>query len=221
MTALSSAAVDHTAAAPSWSWPLSSAKYDRSGALTDLEQSSLEELGWDLRRWPDRWQDPDQAQWPAIHRLVRPLAAAQAHLDVAEGAFHRRSSDDAVALLLRGCATQRRSFWVWDSSAWAEVLGTSRISYQKAYPGWADSSARSYAIAAAYLFGFSDFDLLGNVGRTAVARKVFGQVRVDEAIGQVTAVLHGWGQRSPQVTARTVGLISHAMLLNHSPAWPP
>ena len=217
MTALSSAAVNLTAAAPAWTWPISPAKYDSSAALTGLELSALEELGWGLRQWPDRWQDPHQAQWRAIHRLVQPLAAAREHLDVADNVFHRRSAVDAVALLLRGCATQRRSFWAWDASAWADVLGTSGKAYRRAYPGWADSSARSYAIAMAYLFGFADLQLLGNVGRTAVARKVFGQARVDEAIDQVTAVLHGWGQRSPQVTARTVGLLSHSMLLNRSP----
>jgi hypothetical protein len=58
------------------------------------------------------------------------------------------------------------------------VLGTSRKAYQSMYPRWADSSARSYAIGLAYLFGFDALQLLGNLGRGAVARKVFGQARV-------------------------------------------
>ncbi|GAA5103790.1 site-specific integrase [Haloechinothrix salitolerans] len=67
----------------------------------------------------------------------------------------------------------------------------------------------------AYLFGFTDLQLLGNLGRGA--RKVFGEALVDHAVAQVTSVLHGWGQRSPQVTARTASLVCHAMLLNRSP----
>ena len=67
------------------------------------------------------------------------------------------------------------------------------------------------------MFGFTELHLLGNVGRGAVARKVFGQAAVDQAVEQVTSVLHGWGQRSPQVTVRTASLVCHALLLNRSP----
>ncbi|MCC3328343.1 tyrosine-type recombinase/integrase [Nocardia abscessus] len=76
---------------------------------------------------------------------------------------------------------------------------------------------RSYAIALAYLFGFTELNLLGNVGRGAVARKVFGEAIIDQAVERVTSVLHGWGQRSPQVTVRTASLVCHALLLNRSP----
>jgi hypothetical protein len=56
--------------------------------------------------------------------------------------------------------------------------------FQSRYPGWADSSARTYAIALAYAFGFTELNLLGNVGRAAVARKVFASARVNDAIGR-------------------------------------
>jgi hypothetical protein len=36
-------------------------------------------------------------------------------------------------------------------------------------------------------------------------------------VGQVTSVLYGWGQRSPQVTRRTASLVCHALLLNRNP----
>jgi hypothetical protein len=195
VTALSSAAVTTTAAAPAWVWPIDPAQYDRSPALTISEQAALDHFGWGVRQWPESWRDPDQAPWPALHRLVLPLAAAREYLDVADNVFHRRSATDAVALLLRGCAMHRRSFWSWDEPTWASVLGTSGKAYQATYPRWSDTSARSYAIALAYLFGFTDLHMLGNVGRSAVARKVFGKATVDHAVGQVTSVLHGWGQR--------------------------
>jgi integrase len=213
-----SQAVARQAAAPARPWSLERGGYDRSAALTTAEQDALEALGWELRRWPHRWRDPAQGDWPALHRLVLLLATARDRLEVPEGNdFQRRSAADAVALVLHGCAARRTSFWAWDAAAWAEILGPSRKAFQGRYPGWADSSARTYAIALACLFGFTELNLLGNVGRAAVARKVFGSARVADAVGQVTSVLHGWGHRSPQVTVRTESLVCHALLLNRSP----
>jgi integrase len=213
-----SQAAARQAAAPAWPWSLEAAGYDRSAALTTAEQNALEALGWELRRWPHRWRDPGQGDWPTLRRLVLPLATAKDCLEVPEeNDFQRRSAADAVALVLRGCATRRTGFWAWDAAAWAEILGPSRKAFQYQYPGWADSSARTYAIASAYLLGFTELNLLGNVGRAAVARKVFGSARVNDAAGQITSVLRGWGHRSPQVTVRTESLVCHALLLNRSP----
>jgi integrase len=149
-----------------------------------------------------------------------PLVQARECLEVAGDWFHQRSAADAVAVLLRGCAVVGTSFWAWDAVTWSGVLGTSGQAFLATYPRWADTSARSCAIALAYLFGFTELHVLGNVGRGAIARKVFGKDIVDQAVGQVTSVLHGWGQRSPQVTARTASLICHALLLNRSPSLP-
>lgn len=218
MITLSSAAVSTTAAVPTWPGPVWPARYDRSPTLTTAEQAALNHLGWDVRRWRERWRDPDLPQWQAIHRLALPLAEASERLNVADDWFQRHSASDAVALLLRACATHRTSYWAWDATTWASVLGTSGKAYLAAYPRWADTSARSYAIALAYLFGFTELHLLGNVGRGAVARKVFGTAVVDQAVDQVTSVLHSWGQRSPQVALRTKSLVCHALLLNRSPS---
>ena len=215
MTSESSAAV--TAAAPAWSWPVRAAQFDRSATLSIAERAALDTLGWDVRRWPEHWKDSRLRRWQAVHRLVLPLAQAVESLEVVDDWFHHRSARDAVAVILRGCATVGASFWAWDAATWAGVLGISGKAFLTTYPRWAHTSARSYAIALAYLFGFTELHLLGNVGRGAVARKVFGQAAVDQAVEQVTSVLHGWGQRSPQVTVRTASLVCHALLLNRSP----
>jgi integrase len=212
-----SAAVTGPAAARGWCWPVHAAQFDRSVALSVGERAALKTLGWDVRCWPERWQDPGQPQWPALHRLMLPLVRAVESLEVVDDWFHRRSARDAVAVLLQGCAIHGASFRAWDAPAWADVLGTSGNVFLTTYPRWARTSARSYAIAVAYLFGFTELHFLGNLGRGAVARKVFGGAAVDHAVDQVTSVLHGWGQRSPQVTARTASLVCHALLLNRSP----
>ena len=145
-----SRAAARQAAAPAWPRSLEVAGCDRSAALTTAEQNALEVLGWELRRWPHRWRDRGQGDWPALHRLVLPLATARDCLEVPEeNDFQRRSAADAVALVHRGCAARRTSFWAWDAAAWAEVLGPSREAFQALYPGWADSSARTYAIGLA------------------------------------------------------------------------
>ncbi len=204
-------------AAPRWRWPVRVDQYDCSAALSDAEQAALETLGWEVRSWPERWQDPEHPQWSRVGRLVLPLARAVEQLEVVDDWHHRRSARDAVAVILQGCATHGASFWAWDAAGWAAILGTSGNAFLATYPRWARTSVRSYAIALAYLFGFTELNLLGNVGRGAVARKVFGEAIIDQAVERVTSVLHGWGQRSPQVTVRTASLVCHALLLNRSP----
>jgi hypothetical protein len=56
--------------APAWPWPITASRYDRSPALTAAEQAALDALGWQVRDWPQRWRDPDQPAWRALHRLV-------------------------------------------------------------------------------------------------------------------------------------------------------
>lgn len=126
MTRVSQAAA-RQAAASARPWSLEVAGYDRSAALTTAEQKALEALGWELRRWPHHWHDPGQGDWPTLHRLILPLATARDRLEVPEeNDFQRRSAADAVALVLRNCATRHMSFWAWDAAAWAEVLGPTR-----------------------------------------------------------------------------------------------
>jgi hypothetical protein len=142
--------------APAWPWPITPTGYDCSPTLTAAEQTALDDLGWEVRDWPQRWRDPDQPAWRALHRLVQPLADAKTSLDVPDDDFQRRSATDAVALVLRACATRQTTFWAWDAATWAAILGPSRQAYKTIYPRWADTSARSYMIALAYLFGFAD-----------------------------------------------------------------
>ena len=78
-------------------------------------------------------------------------------------AYHRRSARDAVAVILSGCATLGPASGpgtgqpgpaFWESAE--------RLSWQRIRDG-RHTSARSYAIAVAYLFGFTELHLLGNV----------------------------------------------------------
>ena len=97
MTIVPSAVVMGTAAAPAWSRPVRAAQYDRCPALSVAERAALDILGWDVRCWTDRWEDPGLPQWHALRRLVLPLAQAAESLEVVDDWFHRRSARDAVA----------------------------------------------------------------------------------------------------------------------------
>ena len=206
------------AAAPARPWSLERVGYDRSAALTTAEQNALEALGLGncaVGRTagviPVKATGLRCTGWS--FRSLRPGTASRCRRRTISSAARRPTPSLWCSMV----APVARSFWAWDAAAWAEVLGPSRKVFQGRYPGWADSSARTYAIALAYVFGFTELNLLGNVGRAAVARKVFGSARVGNTVGQVTSVLHGWGRRSPQVTVRTESLVCHALLLNRSP----
>jgi hypothetical protein len=139
VTAESSAAV--TAAVPAWSWPVRAAQFDRSATLSVAERVALDTLGWDVRRWPEHWENSRLRQWQAVHRLVLPLAQEVESLEVVDDWFHHRSARDAVAVILRGCATLGASFWAWDAQTWAGVLGISGNAFLATYPRWARTSA--------------------------------------------------------------------------------
>ena len=98
---------------PAWAWPLDPARFDRSAALTPAERAALDLLQDDARGWwfrPHRANRERRAAWTALERLLLPLRAARAALDLPTGA-QRVNADVAVGILLRQCGRERQSFW--------------------------------------------------------------------------------------------------------------
>jgi hypothetical protein len=74
--------------------------FDRAPVLSRGEREALAALGWQLRR--RRGHDAARPEWGAIGRLLAPLDAARLALrDRRDTPLHRRSSKDAVGLVLR------------------------------------------------------------------------------------------------------------------------
>jgi len=205
-----------SASPSSWRWPIDATRYDRSPTLTPAARAALTALGWEVRR--GRCHDLTRPEWAALAGLVRPLDDARAALIIPATRYHRRCAYDAIALVLRACATRHSTYWAWDARAWVEVFGPTQRAFARTYPAWADGAVRPYMVALAYLLGcFADLHLLGAFTRAPLARRIFGADRVDAAVGQVAAVLRGWGYHYAHTTDTLPGVVCEMLLLNRSP----
>ena len=208
---------------PIWRWPIEVRRYDRAAALTLDEAAALRALGQEVRRWrppPGSTPPPDgsaAAAWQALDRLVRPLAAALAALDLIT-ASQREGGAVAVALLLYHCGSQGQSFWGWSAATWERLLGRTQAAYLAAHPAWVNREARHGLIAIAYLLGcWTDLPALGEFQRVALAGKVFGHARLGGTLAAVHAVLVRWGYRGLAPSSAGASLLCDALLANASP----
>jgi hypothetical protein len=82
----------------------------------------------------------------------------------------------------------------WSAQDWADLIGVGASSLRDSWPGQVGSSARPYLLVYAYLVtGFTAFDRVGRFHCRSLAWRVFGREPVDDAIGQMSDVLTGWG----------------------------
>lgn len=199
-----------------WRWPINLAPYDRS-PLTSAEAEALRSLGWDVRR--QHGYQRDSIAWQRIGRLLRPLDDARDALEIPDERLHRRTSDDAIGLVLWTCARTETVFWEWTPQAWAELIGTDAKAFTRPWPGWIDGTARPYLASYAYLLaGFTDFHLLGKFRRLSVACRVFGRAEVTAAVQAITTVLEGWGyQTAKKDSDKLHTTIAQMLLVNRGP----
>ena len=92
-----------------WQWPIDRTLYDCTPTLTVAEQVALKTLDWELRR--GRGHDLERPEWSVITRLVQPLDDARRGMYVQDDRYHRRSTLDAVGIILHGCAVTQQAYW--------------------------------------------------------------------------------------------------------------
>jgi hypothetical protein len=69
------------------------------------------------------------------------------------------------------------------------LIGTDRASFTAGWPPWLQPFTRPYVTSLAYLLcGFTNFELIGSYGRLALARRVFGQQPVQDALDEISTV---------------------------------
>jgi integrase len=218
MSAVHAVAVHASSHDPSWwQWPMDLTHYDRTPTLTPAEHAALVALGWEVRR--GRGHDLQRLEWVTIARLVHPLDDARRSVFTPDNPYHHRSALDAVGIILHACGTTRQAFWAWSPATWIDVVLTaSQQAFQRAYPGWIDGAVRPYLVAMAYLLDcFAAFELLGPFNRLALANRVFGPARVQQAVDPILTTLRTWGYHSARHTAEVPGLVSALLLHNRSP----
>jgi integrase len=201
---------------PVWQWPIDLTIYDKRPILTEEERTALLSLGWHTRQ--ARCYDPDRSEWVVIERLFRPLNDARLGLYIPDKQYHKRSSRDAVALILHACVTTGKAFWGWDTATWIDVFGPDHKTIQERFPGWVDGAVRPYMFGIAYLLNcFSEIHQLGKNNNVTLATRLFGPSLVEAAVDPILSTLEGWGYQSARHTATVPGLVCTLLLLNRSP----
>lgn len=88
---------------------------------------------------------------------------------------------------------RRRAFWGWRTDEWLEILCSSTRAFGKRYPQ-TNGHSRQLLVAGMYLLRlFDDFRKLGMVDRTALACRIFGRPRIENAIRRVVDIVVSWG----------------------------
>jgi hypothetical protein len=127
-----------------------------------------------------------------------------------------QSRAGAMTVMLIEMHKRRRAFWGWNTDEWLEILCDSTFDFEKRYPQTSGHS-RQMLVAAVYLFRlFDDFRKLGIIDRTALACRIFGRPRIQNAISRIVDVILSWGYGRFQ--ARDVQwAVCTVLLANKSP----
>jgi len=199
-------------AKPRWTSPVELNAYNKCPTLTQNEQQALQALVQSQLRWGDSRREGASQIRDALRRLLEPVEDALAVV------LGRRSDKDmAAAALLRACQREGCAYWGWPPQIWRRILGHTQAQFFCENGPLVDGAGRQYLIAVAYLLGcFRQIRLLGNFGRVALARKIFGHQAVEAALKPVQEILSGWGYAAAQNTA-LMSTVCEALLLNQSP----
>jgi integrase len=195
--------------------------WDRRGQLLASETAAILAIGpAGLRRNRATGIPRRTARdWKAISRLVQPLDAARQTLRHDDDPKFRRAGAQAAAIVLQQCADTGRSYWAWTSWDWARLCGSSAREFLAARTLPTEQTVRPFLVALGYVLGgFTGFHHLGNFNRLHLACLVFGADTVEASIQQAAGILDQWGYQNPlRVKHRLRGIVSQALLINHSP----
>lgn len=184
---------------PEWSWPIDVTRYDRSIPLTSVESAVLSAY---VENYAAATHEKPPEFSPALQRLIRPLKDVLAYT-----ALRTSHCEFVVLFLLREMARRGRNFWGWSEEEWIETINLRRQEQQ-------------HVIAIAYLLcSFARLEAVGGVHLVyvALARKVFGNERIEAALTLVRAAMTGWGHAPIYTTQYMQRTICEAFLFNRSP----
>jgi hypothetical protein len=99
----------------------------------------------------------------------------------------------ALTVILLEMHKRQRPFWGWDGSDWLEILCPSTNDFKIRHPHQ-NSQSRQLLFAGAYLLRlFNDFRGLGAIDRPALASRIFGRQRIEDAVREIVAQIRSWG----------------------------
>lgn len=190
-----------------WEWPIDAASYDRFAKLRRTEVAQLAYVGGRQRpygHFPKPTED-------ALRRLLTPWIDVMAVVDPPE-----QPRAGALTVVLLEMHRRQQPFWAWDRSDWMEILCPSTNDFKIRYPHQ-NSLSRQLLVAGAYLLRlFDNFRSLGAIDRPALASRIFGRQRVEQAVIQVVAQIRSWGY-SAYAAKDAQWILCTLLLANGSP----
>jgi len=167
-----------------WKWPLDPQRYDRRPALRASEVAAL---GYLVARERPYGHFPE---WVTrdLCRLTQPLNDVKQIVNPP-----KQSWGGVVSVLIVEMHRRRTSYWAWSEDDWIEILRLSTKDFLKHYPQ-TNGHNRHLLVASTYLLGtFGGFRKLGIIDRTALASRIFGRSRVENAVRRVVDLAQSWG----------------------------
>ncbi|MFD9502576.1 hypothetical protein [Streptomyces sp. NPDC060035] len=99
---------------------------------------------------------------------------------------------------------------------WVDLINAGGSDFRRSWGGQISPNARPFVLVHAYLLGeFTVFDRLGRFMRPPLARRVFGDDLIDDAVRRICKVLADWGYRRD--ADKLTAVICQMLLLNRSP----
>ena len=200
---------------PEWTWPITLERYDQNPALTDEERETLAAfVDRDQQGRPKRWSAQTKAK---LDRLWKPLQ------DILEALSGKQAVPHTVShVLIKEMHQRQVSFWGWSEQQWGETLECSVAAFVHTHG--CDPYGRQDLMVIAYVLGKLTF-LKGwapqEMQRERVARKVFGNDRIDSAVERIYGIVvesrKEWGYSLTNMH-RVIGMaVCWAFLVNRNP----
>jgi integrase len=198
-----------------WTWPIALERYDQNPALTDEERETLAAfVDRDQQGRPKRWSRETKAK---LERLWKPLQ------DILKAFSGKQAVPDTVShVLIKEMHQRQVSFWGWSEQQWGETLERSVAAFVHTHG--CDPYGRQDLMVIAYVLGKLTV-LAGwapqEMPRERVARKVFGNDRIDSAVERIYGIVvesrKEWGYSLTNMH-RVIGMaVCWAFLVNRNP----
>lgn len=196
-----------------WPWPISWEKYDRTSALSEIEQ-------WALHALLDRPGTTLRQELSAmVSRLLQPLDDILAYMSPPAFPYDASRYHPLRRLICLDMHQRKTAFWAWSQHEWLETLGPERKTLLLRR-GETACGVRPMIPAVAYLAN-AEIDVMvlaaaANLQVVQIAQKVFGAENIETAVEKLKDVLARWGYLQANRGSITLGM-SYVFLLNKSP----
>lgn len=197
-----------------WVWPIDASAYDRNPSLTDAERLAIQPLILRRKTSPQLFEQGESTTLAISHPLYRLLVPVVRAWRVA--GVDRQELTDGAAFLLEEMQRRQNTYWAWTKADWIALIGPGFPAFRQRYHK--SKACRLFLVIFSYLLtDVTDLRLLSEAYLLPLARRVFGQVVVDEAVSQVCGELARWGYTPQRVAGRFTSALCLLLLAQRSP----